>query len=309
MGPVHGLWLQALNPLAQPQISRSDADREVAMTDTAAASRAPRTDPPSGRRGDSSQRVAECDSSRAPRTDPPSGRRGDSSQRVAECDSSRAPRTDPPSGRRGDSSQRVAECDSSRAPRTSVHPSEVAELAAPIADEVGCALYDVQWRGGTLVVLASAAAGGTVGVDVLSQLSRRLSAELDAADMIEGRYVLEVSSPGLERKLLRPEHFAGAIGERVVIRTSESPRRRIVGKITHADAGAVSVHVEELSGGAEGSQQASPGSIGQAITVPYHDISKARTSFEWGAQPPPKSGPGSNARPKSGATARERQRR
>lgn len=200
----------------------------------------------------------------------------------------------------------------SRAPESAhhgVHPSAVAELAGPVADEVGCALYDVQWRGGTLVVLASAAAGGAVGVDVLSRLSRRLSAELDAADMIEGRYVLEVSSPGLERKLLRPEHFAGAVGERVVIRTSEAPRRRIVGEIIHADAGGVSVHVEELSDGAGGSQQTSLGSIEGPVTVPYHDISKARTTFEWGARPQKKAGPGGNAHSKSGHTATERQRR
>ncbi|WP_419946863.1 ribosome maturation factor RimP [Candidatus Poriferisodalis sp.] len=196
-----------------------------------------------------------------------------------------------------------------RAPKTSVHPSVVAELAGPIADEVGCALYDVQWRGGTLVVLVSAAAEGEVGVDVLSRLSRRLSAELDAADMIEGRYVLEVSSPGLERKLLRPEHFAGAVGERIVIRTSESPRRRIVGEITHADASGVSVHVAELSVGVEGSQQDSLESIGRALTVPYREISKARTTFEWGARPPRKSGPGSSVQSKSDRTARERQRR
>ena len=190
-----------------------------------------------------------------------------------------------------------------------VPPSVVAELAAPLADEVGCALYDVQWRGGTLVVLASAAAGGAVGVDILSQLSRRLSAELDAADMIAGRYVLEVSSPGLERKLLRPEHFAAAVGERVVIRTSESPRRRIIGEITHADASGVCVHVEELSGGAEDPRQSPLESVGQPLTVPYHDISKARTTFEWGAQPPEKPGSGRDTYNTSGSTARERQRR
>ena len=236
------------------------------MTDTAAASRAPKTRQPSVRHGDSAQREAEGASSRAPETRQPSVHHG-------------------------------------------VHPSVVAELAGPLADEVGCALYDVQWRGGTLVVLASASAGGAVGVDVLSQLSRRLSAELDAADMIPGRYVLEVSSPGLERKLLRPAHFAGAVGERVVIRTSDSPRRRIVGEITHADASGVRVQVEELSSGAEGSQQTQPGSIGEPLTVPYDEISKARTTFEWGARPPKKPGPRGNPHAKSGRTAKEGQRR
>lgn len=241
---------------------------------------------------------------------------------------SRAPNTAKPGISDGDKSRREAECDSSRAPNPAhktakksaqhgVPPSAIAELAGPIADEVGCALYDVQWRGGTLVVLVSAAAGGAVGVEELGRLSRRLSAELDAADMIVGRYVLEVSSPGLERKLLRPEHFEGAVGERVVIRTSESPRRRIVGEITHADASEVCVNVEELSAGAEGAQcagaevaqQTRLGSIGQPLTVPYHDIAKARTTFEWGARRPPRSGPDANTRSKSGSTPSERQRR
>lgn len=249
---------------------------------------------------------------------------------------SRAPKTAKPGVSRADTSRREAERGSSRAPKTAqhgVHPSSIAELAGPIADEVGCALYDVQWRGGTLVVLASAAAGGAVGVEELGRLSRRLSAELDAADMIDGRYVLEVSSPGLERKLLRPEHFAGAVGERVVIRTNQSPRRRIVGEITQADASGVCVHVEELSSGAEGAQsvsaegaqsagaegaqsasaegaqQTQPGSIGESMTVAYSDISKARTTFEWGARRPSKAGPGPNTRNTSGRTPRERQRR
>ncbi len=186
------------------------------------------------------------------------------------------------------------------------HPSTIAELVGPLAEEVGCALYDVQWRGGTLVVLASAAVGGTVGIDVLSRLSRRLSAELDAADIIEGRYVLEVSSPGLERKLLRPEHFAGAVGERVVIRTTGPPRRRIVGEIVRADVEGVSVLVEELSLGAGGSEQTPLGSAGQPVTVPYQDISKARTTFEWGARQSKPSVPADGASGKSGRTTRER---
>ena len=172
----------------------------------------------------------------------------------------------------------------SRAPE-SPHPSEIADLVDPVATEVGCALYDVQWRGGTLVVLASAMAGGAIGVEALGRLSRRLSAALDAADVIEGRYVLEVSSPGLERSLRRPEHFAGAVGEQVVIRTSQSPRRRIVGEILESDPSGVSVRVVEISSGEQDHTQARPDEIGQILTVPFDDIAKARTTFEWGPRP------------------------
>ena len=187
----------------------------------------------------------------------------------------------------------------SRAPE-SPHPSEIAELADPVATEVGCALYDVQWRGGTLVVLASAMAGGAIGVEALGRLSRRLSAALDAADVIEGRYVLEVSSPGLERSLRRPEHFAGAVGEQVVIRTSQSPRRRIVGEILESDPSGVSVRVVEISSGEQGHTQARPDEIGQILTVPFDDIAKARTTFEWGPRPRRKPGSPSAPHSKSG---------
>lgn len=165
-----------------------------------------------------------------------------------------------------------------------VHPSEIARLAASAAADVGCALYDVQWRGGTLVVLASAGGGGAIGVDALSRLSRRLSAALDAADMIDQRYVLEVSSPGLERSLRRPEHFAGAVGERAVIRTSGPLRCRIVGEILAADGSAVSIRIEEISGSAAAEPDIQS-EIGQTLSVPLGDIAKARTTFEWGSQP------------------------
>ena len=176
-----------------------------------------------------------------------------------------------------------AECASSRAP-SAVDPSQLTALAEPIAAEIGCALYDVQWRGGTLVVLATASEGGAIGVEALSKLSRRLSAVLDAADLIDGRYVLEVSSPGLERSLRRPEHFAGAVGERAVIRTSGPLRRRIVGEILEADRSAVSIRIEETSGSAGEEQGIQPGP-GQTLSVPFGDIAKARTTFEWGSPP------------------------
>ena len=138
-------------------------------------------------------------------------------------------------------------------------------------------------------MLATASEGGAIGVDALSKLSRRLSTALDAADVINGRYVLEVSSPGLERSLRRPEHFAGAVGERAVIRTSGPLRRRIVGEILEADRSAVSVRIEEISGNAAAEQQSQPG-VGQMLSLPFGDIAKARTTFEWGSPPRSPSG-------------------
>ncbi len=186
----------------------------------------------------------------------------------------------------------------------SAHPSEIVKLAGPVAADVGCVLYDVQWRGGTLVVLASAVGGNAIGVDALSQLSRQLSAALDAADMIDGRYVLEVSSPGLERSLRRPEHFSGAVGERVIIRTSGTLRQRIVGEILGADSSAVSIRIEEISAHPSVHSGAQPG-IGQTLSVPFGDIAKARTTFEWGSQPRRSPGSGDAQHAKRGQMPRQ----
>lgn len=213
--------------------------------------------------------------------------------------------------------------------RSDAQPEQVADFAAPLAVEAGCALYDVQWRGGTLVVLASGIGGGPVDVDALSRFSRNLSAALDAADMIESSYVLEVSSPGLERRLRSPEHFAGAIGERVVIRTEpgELPRRRIVGEVVAADDHGVTVRADEVVIGgtrvgpgnsetaANPTNPANPANATDPIeaaptmVIAFDDISKARTTFEWGPPARP-AAPGSTAaQKKSGRVSTERQRR
>ena len=204
-----------------------------------------------------------------------------------------------PEGGRGDADREVAMTDTAAAARapSAVDPSQVTALVEPIAAETGCAVYDVQWRGGTLVVLATASEGGAIGVDALSNLSRRLSTALDAADMINGRYVLEVSSPGLERSLRRPEHFAGAVGERAVIRTSGPLRKRIVGEILEADGAAVSLRIAEISGSGTADHSDQP-EIGHTLSVPFGDIAKARTTFEWGSPPrrTPRSPSGRQAR-------------
>ncbi|WP_419931345.1 ribosome maturation factor RimP [Candidatus Poriferisodalis sp.] len=194
---------------------------------------------------------------------------------------SRAPKNAGSHGGRSDVDAPEAGCDSLRAP-SAVDPSQVSTLAEPIAAETGCALYDVHWRGGTLVVLVSGSSQAAIGVDALSRLSRRLSAALDAADMIQGRYVLEVSSPGLERSLRRPEHFAGAVGERAVIRTSGPLRRRIVGEILAADGAAVSIRIAEISGSGAADLSDQP-QVGQTLSVSFGEIAKARTTFEWGS--------------------------
>ncbi len=70
-----------------------------------------------------------------------------------------------------------------------------------------------------VVVRVTLDADGGVGVDRLAEVSRRLSRLLDEEDPINGTYTLEVSSPGLERKLRRPQHFRKSLEREVKVKS------------------------------------------------------------------------------------------
>lgn len=91
------------------------------------------------------------------------------------------------------------------------------ELAEPIVRQEGCYLYDVEYvkEGGVWFLRIFADRDGGISLDTCEAVSRRLSQELDRADPIPQNYYLEVSSPGVERKLKRPEHFARYLGAAV----------------------------------------------------------------------------------------------
>ncbi len=93
----------------------------------------------------------------------------------------------------------------------------VAAIVAPLADERGLDLYDVEQHQASLRVLVDR--DGGIDIDTLTELSRAVSRALDDADPVAGKYTLEVSSPGLERPLRRPDHFAGAVGDRITVKT------------------------------------------------------------------------------------------
>lgn len=95
---------------------------------------------------------------------------------------------------------------------------EVCDMAEPIASENGCYVYDVEYvkEGASryLRVYADKEDGG-ISIDECEAISRALSDELDRRDPIKEDYMLEVSSPGIERRLKRAEHFMRYIGETV----------------------------------------------------------------------------------------------
>lgn len=147
----------------------------------------------------------------------------------------------------------------------------VGGLVAPLLD-ADVRLYDVEYEGHTLRVVLDRPGGLDVGT--LSELTRSISAALDEADPIDGSYTLEVSSPGLERRLRTREHFLGALGEQVQLKTRPgSPGdRRARGVLS-----AVGEHDLTLTLADGGSR-----------VVALGDVTRAQVYVDW--SPPPRPG-------------------
>ena len=119
----------------------------------------------------------------------------------------------------------------------------VTALAAPVAAEYGCELWDVEYvrEAGQWYLRIYLDKGG--GVDILDceAVSRRVSDLLDEADPIEGSYMFEVSSAGAERPLKRPSDFARFTGSPVLVKTYKprDGRKEFVGTLAGYEDGAV----------------------------------------------------------------------
>jgi ribosome maturation factor RimP len=148
---------------------------------------------------------------------------------------------------------------------------EVRDLADSVARRKSLRLWDIEMGGqkGKRVVRVFVDGDDGVDLDTVTEVAQELSRGLDLRDPIEGRYLLEVSSPGLERALKTPDHFAASVGKAVSLKTKErlaSNSHRIDGKLVRASGTSVSVALGE-----EGDQ----------VDVPLEQIRSARTVFEW----------------------------
>ena len=130
----------------------------------------------------------------------------------------------------------------------------VADLADPVLQELGFRLVRVKISGrdgGTVQIMAERP-NGEMSVDDCAIISRRLSPVLDAYDPMPGTYRLEVSSPGIDRPLVRPSDFAASTGHAAKIELKEpvDGRKRFKGTIEDVVDGEVRLRIE-LNGKAE----------------------------------------------------------
>ncbi len=151
---------------------------------------------------------------------------------------------------------------------TSKDTNDLAGALSPILEARGLDLVDVEVHGAQLTVFVDREGG--IGLDELGEATRDVSAALDELDPMPGRYTLSVSSPGLERRLRTPAHFARAVGELVTVRmdAGTSDVRRVSGTLTAADDTGCTLIGPDVPGG--------------ELRVAYDQIERARTVFEWG---------------------------
>jgi ribosome maturation factor RimP len=146
---------------------------------------------------------------------------------------------------------------------------EVRDLAEAVARRRSLRVWDVELAGapGRGVVRVYVDSDDGIDLDTVTEVSEEISRGLDLRDPIPGRYTLEVSSPGLERPLRQPDHFALSIGKAVVVKTREplvKEGHRVEGVIAEASEGAVRVSTSRGD-----------------VEIPYEQIKTARTVFEW----------------------------
>lgn len=116
----------------------------------------------------------------------------------------------------------------------------IRELAEPLAKELGLTLWDVQYakEGADWYLRLFIDKEGGVSIDDCVNMTHAIDPVLDKEDPIPQEYLLEVSSPGWERKLTRPEHFQAYVGKPVrakLIRPLENGMRELEGILLRAE--------------------------------------------------------------------------
>ena len=126
------------------------------------------------------------------------------------------------------------------------------DIVEPLAKELGLSIWDVRFlkEGSQWYLRVFIDKDGGVGIDDCVNLSHAIDGPIDEANPIEQAYILEVSSPGVERDLVRDEHFTAFIGEKIkvkMIRPVEG-KREFSGILESYEDGNITIRLEDESG-------------------------------------------------------------
>ncbi len=147
--------------------------------------------------------------------------------------------------------------------------SQVWELAAPLVADEGLEIFDIEFRreerGGWVLRLFLDKQGG-LNLNDLTHVSRQLGDLLDVHDVLQKSYTLEVSSPGVNRLLKRPEHFTRFLGKKIRVRTREKieGRKSFLGLLKETTQDGIVVSQEKVE-----------------VYIPHGMIEKANYEHDW----------------------------
>jgi ribosome maturation factor RimP len=138
--------------------------------------------------------------------------------------------------------------------------TRVREVVEPGLNAAGFDVEDVAVRaaGKRQLVQIVVDRDGGITLDDVADATRVASAALDEADPLHGAYVLEVTSPGVDRPLTLPRHWRRNVGRLVAVRRSDGTS--VNGRVTAADEDAAEV---------------------DGVRVPYADVAKATVEVEF----------------------------
>jgi ribosome maturation factor RimP len=148
--------------------------------------------------------------------------------------------------------------------------SRIEEVAQRVAESEGLELVEVEVKGGgahRLVRIAIDKPAGVTHADC-ENVSQQVGTILDVEDLVPGgRYTLEVSSPGVERKLLKPQDYRRFQGKKasVTLRDAVEGQRHWEGTLAGEEDGVAVLEV----------------AAGKTVRFPIEQVTKAHLKFEW----------------------------
>lgn len=153
---------------------------------------------------------------------------------------------------------------------TSTTDGPLEELLAPVVAASGLELDSVTRTRSDAMPLLRVVVEAPIGADgidsdTLADVSRAVSKALDAADPIDGEYLLEVSTPGAERELTKVGHWMRQVGRLVRIKLRAGGY--VSGRVVGADETRVTIDVD-----------------GESRVINYQDIRKARARIDFGSE-------------------------
>jgi ribosome maturation factor RimP len=167
--------------------------------------------------------------------------------------------------------------------KTSVFSSDLREQIETWAEEAAQAsdldLYDVElvshgrwiirvYVDNPIPVRQQIEKGEGITAGECAEVSRYLEAYLDASEAIPEKYVLEVSSPGIERELKKPRHLHQSVGEKVqlVVRKQVASRNKVIGELLAFEDGTLTVRLEDE---------------GEQVDIDWANVKEARLKYDF----------------------------